>query len=114
MVPKPMEDGSLKSNQLLPVLHLWINLLKWFEQLNYYFNARLLTSNQTVPVRGQGRKKSDNEKAAITEASNNFRNLAKNGQLNLPLDRPDPTGNGGNSGIYIYIFFLFFSNTLPL
>ena len=29
-----------------------------------------------------------------------FCNKAKTGPLNLPLDQPDPTGSGGNTGTY--------------
>ena len=94
---KPMEDGTLQSNMVMPVLHAWLNLLKWNENLAEYFNAQFLTASNTIPVRGQGRKKSDDEKKALNDSKIAFRDDAKH-DLNLPLNRPDPTGNGGSTG----------------
>ena len=60
--------------------------------------AKLALKN--IPVRGQGKKKSNDEVKALTEAAAIFRDMAKNGPLNLPLDQPDPTGCGGTTGIF--------------
>ena len=60
-------------------------MLKWNENLAEYFNAQFLTATNTVPVRGQGRKKSDDEKRALNEAKIAFRDDARD-NLNLPLN----------------------------
>ena len=61
-------------------------------------NARLFNESGQIPVIGQGKKKPKDDKDALEMSKDYFRDLAKNGRLNLPLDQPDPTGNGGNTG----------------
>lgn len=86
---RPMDDdGSLNSLTILPGLHSWINLLKWFEHLAFYWIARLITEDGSIPVRGQGRKKRDGDQFAVDCAAVLFRDEAKDGPLGLPLDRP--------------------------
>ena len=83
-----MDDGTLESLRRIPVLHSWINLLKWNENACYYQNAKQFTETGEVPVRGQGKKKPQGDKDAIELAEYLFRDAAKNGELNLPLDQP--------------------------
>ena len=86
---RPMDDdGTLNSLKILPGLHSWINLLKWFEHLAYYWLARLFTPDGSIPVRGQGRKKRDGDQFFVDCATGFFRDFAKDGDLGLPLDRP--------------------------
>ena len=101
---RPLDDGTLELNKKLPVLHSYINLLNWFEQAGYHHNARLLTKDGQIPRRGQGIKKTDDENDALAEAKLWFQLQAKYEELNMALDAPDPTGNGGNCGKFKVFF----------
>ena len=83
-----MDDGTLHSLETIPVLHSSINLLNWHEEACYYQNARHFTESGEVPIRGQGKKKPQGDRDALKFASDIFRDQAKNGDLNLPLDQP--------------------------
>ena len=104
MTHRPLDDGTLELNKKLPVLHSYINLLNWMEQAGYHHNARLLTKDGQIPRRGQGIKKTDDENDALDEAKLWFQLQAKYCELNIALDAPDPTGNGGNCG-KLKVFF---------
>ena len=82
----------------LPVLHAKINSLKFWENLGYSFNARGAFENN-VPIRGPGLHRTDEQKLAVDLSKYDFRASAKR-KLNLPLDMPDATGAGGNTGTY--------------
>ena len=94
---EPLVSDLLKPNHIMPTLHAKLNSLKLFENLAYTYNARFSFPNN-VPFRGQGKKKNNQQKDAIKNAKNTFRLQARNGPLSLPLDSPDPTGCGGNTG----------------
>ena len=97
LVGRPLDDGSLKSIQRLPVLHSVINMLKWFEHACHYLNARLFTKwaallfdedieDGTIPTRGQGRKKKEWEQGCVDLSKDLFRIMARD-DLGLPLDQ---------------------------
>ena len=88
MTARSLDDGTLQSNKKIPVLHAYINLLRWFEEANYYFNARKITANGQIPKRGQGIAKNLDEKKALAEAKRIFQYKTKYGPLNMALDRP--------------------------
>ena len=52
------------------------------------YEVEQFTETGEVPVRGQGKKKPQGDKDAIELAEYLFRDAAKNGELNLPLDQP--------------------------
>ena len=58
------------------------------EHLGYYWNARFLTEDGHIPVRGQGRKKTQEDKDVLEDSEWWFKMVAKYGPLNLPLDMP--------------------------
>ena len=93
---EPMIRGYLNPHLHIPVLHARINSLKFFENLAYHFNAKSAFPDEK-PIRGPGRHKTTDQTAAVKKAKEKFQNQAKNGPLNLPLDRPDSTGAGGNT-----------------
>ena len=95
---KPILTDFLQPISCLPVLHAKINSLKFWENIAYSFNARGSFENNT-PIRGPGLKKTDDQKLAIDASKYEFRDRAKQ-LLNLPLDMPDPSGAGGNTGTY--------------
>ena len=82
---KPDDDGTLRTTERLPVLHSRINLLKWYENAAYYHNAQFGMADGNIPTRGQGKKKTLEEEWALAISELIFKDLAKNGELNLPL-----------------------------
>ena len=58
---------------------------KWYEQAAYYHNAQFGMPDENIPTRGQGKKKTDDEEFALWLSEYIFKDLAKNGELNLPL-----------------------------
>ena len=95
---QPLITDFLQPIRILPVLHAKINSLKWWENLAYSFNAREAFENNT-PIRGQGKRKSPEQSQAVDNSEYEFKRFAKE-HLNLPLDMPDASGAGGNTGIY--------------
>ena len=85
---RPMDDRTLQSLYRIPVLHSFLGTMRWYEEVAYYTNAQHFTANGEIPARGQGKRKSQDEKDAIALSKNYFLNLAKTGKLNLPLDQP--------------------------
>ena len=79
---------TLQSMKRIPPLHSYINSLKWFEKTNYSLNARMFNESGDIPVIGRGKKKHQDDKYALERSKDYFGNLAKNGQLNSPLDQP--------------------------
>ena len=109
LLGRPMDDGSLKSIQRLPVLHSVINLLKWFEHAAHYLNARYFSAaaallfdeevdEGTIPTRGQGRKKKEWEAGCVEVSKDLFRIMARD-DMGLPLDQP---------GTITHLIFQFF------
>ena len=69
----PLETGSLKSNQVMPVVHAKINLLNHMLEILYLFNIRHIFPNNRPKT---GNKKKDRmtteEKNALKESKLNF------------------------------------------
>lgn len=83
----PMEHGDLEINQNLPVLHLYIHILKHFEHIGYTFNARYAFEDPDHPKQGMGTTKTEEEKAYVQISKEEFKTKAKDKEgLNLPLD----------------------------
>ena len=103
---QPMISGNdIRVLKNIPTLHAYINSLRFMEDLAYHLNARnAFVDGQ--PIRGAGKRKSDEQKLAVDIAENEFKFQAKNGRLNLILNSPDPCGSGGNSDTGIFCFFL--------
>ena len=101
MTKEPLMTDFLQPIACLPVLHAKINSLKFWENLGYSFNARNSFANK-IPIRGAGKRKSDEQGAAVKQEKYNFRESAKQ-KLNLPLDMPDPSGAGGNTGTFLIL-----------
>ena len=59
--------------------------MKWYEQAAYYHNAQFGMPDGNIPTRGQGKKKTLDEEIALWTSEYIFKELAKNGELNLPL-----------------------------
>ena len=74
-------------------LHCWINTLTMFENIAYMKNAIDAFPNGLFRGRGQ----TTTQKNAIESAKDHVRFKAKHGELNLPLDQPDPSGSGGST-----------------
>ena len=74
--------------------------MKFWENLAYSFNARDSFANNT-PIRGAGLRKNDDQSRADKASKFEFRASAKR-LLNLPLDMPDPSGAGGNTGTFFH------------
>ena len=95
---QPLITDFFQPIRILPVLHAKINSLKWWEKFAYSFNARGAFENN-IPIRGQGKRKSTEQTQAVDNSEYEFKREAKR-QCNLPLDMPDASGAGGNTGIY--------------
>ena len=94
---EPMISGSdIDIYNMLPCLHAWINTLRKFVHLAYLLNSRHAYPNNE-PFMGQGRAKNPEQSNAYDLAKAEFRNMAKNGPLNLAIDLPDSSGKGGNT-----------------
>ena len=94
---QPLITDFFQPIRILPVLHAKINSLKWWENLAYSFNARGAFEDNT-PIRGQGKRRSPDQIKAVEDSKYDFKRSAKE-HLNLPLDMPDASGAGGNTGI---------------
>ena len=79
-------------------MFLYCLYFKFWENLAYSFNARASFANNT-PIRGPGLHRSNEQSLAVKSSKYEFRARAKE-LLNLPLDMPDPSGAGGNTGTY--------------
>ena len=40
LTSRPMDNGTLQSLRRIPLLHSFINLLRWLEEAGYYHNAQ--------------------------------------------------------------------------
>ena len=85
----------------IPILHTWINTLRFFEDLPFFLNARHAFPDG-IPVRGAGLHKSDEQHYALKMAKLEFIEKAKNGPLNLTLCTPNSTGAGGSTDTGIF------------
>ena len=79
------------------VLHFRINTLKFLETLAYFFNARTEFPNN-IPIRGKSKAKTPKMNEAVDLAKKKFQEEAFE-TLNINIDKPDPTGSGGNTGL---------------
>ena len=97
MTGKPMITGNeISVYNNIPVLHGWINSLRLFEELAFFFNARTAFPDE-VPVRGAGRTKTPAQSLAHKQAKAEFQHQSKHGPLNVALASPSSTGAGGTT-----------------
>jgi hypothetical protein len=76
--------------KVIPITHAYIRVLSYFEDLAYRINAK-------VYKMGKGVRTTEDEKLQLKIAKANFRKQAREGDLHMKLDEPDPTGSGGNT-----------------
>ena len=96
---QPMISGNdIRVLKNIPTLHAYINSLRYMEDLAFHLNARNAFVDEQ-PIRGAGKRKSDEQKLAVDIAESEFKFQAKNGRLNLILNTPDPCGAGGKHAL---------------
>lgn len=83
---KPMGEGYFQVNRIIPVLHSSLNTLKFKQELAYSLNSRdEYEKNGGQIFRGQGKKRTKNQKKAKKKAKAIFQSKSKK-DCNLPLD----------------------------
>ena len=85
--PQVSSDDTLRN---FPVLHSYLRVLDYFENLTYRVNAG-------VQIWGKGKKIGKENHRKLKEAKNMFRILAANGPMHLKLDMPDSSGTGAGN-----------------
>ena len=85
--PQVSSDDLLKN---FPVLHSYLRVLDYFENLTYRINAG-------VRIYGRGKSVGKVNSKKIEEAKNKFRIKAATGPMHLKLDMPDSSGTGAGN-----------------
>ena len=60
-----MDDGTLESLRRIPVLHSWINLLKWNENACYYQNAKQFTEQASLEFKNAESEKAEKQMISL-------------------------------------------------
>ncbi len=81
---------AIDLTKVIPKTHAYIRTLSYFENLAYHINAK-------VHKMGKGKRLSHEEKSNLNISKADFRSNARNGELHMKLDEPDPSGSGGNT-----------------
>ena len=87
------QKPQVSSDDLLtnfPVLHSYLRVLDYFENLVYRINAG-------VRIYGRGKSVGKENNKKIEEAKNKFRIKAATGPMHLKLDMPDSSGTGAGN-----------------